>query len=148
MKDSWSGRVKMAHQLRRDLERWVSVPNHNNGRSIYKPVETAYMQVDKPNVVRYAVLTFLLELRGRHVLLHEGNVGVVHILANLTSSCAPLLMTKLRTLWFILDSNDISTRVHYIQTTANILVDCLSREIDYDNWGLNLRHFVNHLENI
>eukprot|EP00873_Tetraselmis_striata_P045019 jgi/Tetstr1/465283/TSEL_009984.t1 len=42
-KNSWSGRVKMTHQLRRNLEWWVAVPNHSNGRSIYKPaVETAY----------------------------------------------------------------------------------------------------------
>eukprot|EP00873_Tetraselmis_striata_P029922 jgi/Tetstr1/450186/TSEL_037227.t1 len=33
-KDSWSERVKMTHQLRRDLEWWVAVPNHSNGRSI------------------------------------------------------------------------------------------------------------------
>eukprot|EP00873_Tetraselmis_striata_P014898 jgi/Tetstr1/435162/TSEL_002618.t1 len=45
-KDSWSGRVKMTRQLRRDLEWWGAVPNHSNGRSIYKPVETAYMHVD------------------------------------------------------------------------------------------------------
>eukprot|EP00873_Tetraselmis_striata_P040244 jgi/Tetstr1/460508/TSEL_005767.t1 len=46
-------------------------------------------------------------------------MGVVHVLANLTSR-SPLLMTELRKLWFILDSNDISTRPRYIKTTANI----------------------------
>eukprot|EP00873_Tetraselmis_striata_P042761 jgi/Tetstr1/463025/TSEL_007963.t1 len=47
-KDSWSGRVKMTHQLiRHDLEWWVAVPpNHSNNRSVYKPVKTAYMRVD------------------------------------------------------------------------------------------------------
>eukprot|EP00873_Tetraselmis_striata_P021064 jgi/Tetstr1/441328/TSEL_029579.t1 len=57
--------------------------------------------------VRYAVLTFLSELRGRHVLLHDDNMGVIHILPDLTSR-SPLLMTELWKLWFILDTNEIS----------------------------------------
>eukprot|EP00873_Tetraselmis_striata_P004901 jgi/Tetstr1/425165/TSEL_015626.t1 len=65
--------------------------------------------------VRYAVLTFLSELRGRHVLLHEDNMGVANFLANLTS-CSSLLMTELGKLWFILDSNDIFIRARYIKT--------------------------------
>eukprot|EP00873_Tetraselmis_striata_P005728 jgi/Tetstr1/425992/TSEL_016341.t1 len=69
--------------------------------------------------VQYAVLNFLSELRGRQVLLLEDNMGVVQILANLTSR-SPLLMTKLGKLWFILDSNDISISARYIKTTANI----------------------------
>eukprot|EP00873_Tetraselmis_striata_P020626 jgi/Tetstr1/440890/TSEL_029162.t1 len=128
--DSRSGRVKMTHQLRHDLEWWVAVPNHNNGRSIYKPVETAYMHIDnygygravvlnattearglwydcdrelhitynELKAVRYAVLTFLSELRYRKVLLHEDIMGVVHILSNLTYSRSPLLMIELRKL--------------------------------------------------
>eukprot|EP00873_Tetraselmis_striata_P044799 jgi/Tetstr1/465063/TSEL_009791.t1 len=92
---------------------------------------------------RYAVLTFLAELRGRRVLLHKDNMGVVHVLANLTSR-SPLLMTELQKLWFILDSNGISIRARYIKTTANIWADRLSREIDHDDWAFNLRHF-NHM---
>eukprot|EP00873_Tetraselmis_striata_P011480 jgi/Tetstr1/431744/TSEL_002233.t1 len=57
--------------------------------------------------VRHGVLTFLSELRSREVLLDEDNMGVVHILINLTTR-SPLLMTKLRKLRFVLDSNDIS----------------------------------------
>eukprot|EP00873_Tetraselmis_striata_P045615 jgi/Tetstr1/465879/TSEL_010496.t1 len=57
--------------------------------------------------VRYAVLTFLSELRSRQMLPHEDNMGVIHNLANLISR-SPLLMTELRKLWFILDTNDIS----------------------------------------
>jgi hypothetical protein len=33
----------MTHPLKRDLERWRTVPNKHDGRSIYKPVETAYL---------------------------------------------------------------------------------------------------------
>eukprot|EP00873_Tetraselmis_striata_P018313 jgi/Tetstr1/438577/TSEL_027128.t1 len=63
-KDSWSGLVKMTHQLRRDLERWVAVPSHSNGRSIYKPVETAYMYVDSSGYGWGAVLSETTEARG------------------------------------------------------------------------------------
>jgi hypothetical protein len=40
------GRVRLTHQLRRDLEWWRAVPTQNNGRSIYKPVETAYLHAN------------------------------------------------------------------------------------------------------
>eukprot|EP00873_Tetraselmis_striata_P007234 jgi/Tetstr1/427498/TSEL_017624.t1 len=83
------------------------------------------------------MLTFLSELRGRHVLLYEDNMGVVYVLANLTSR-SPLLMTELRKLWFVLDYNDISISARYIKTTANIWADRLSREIDYDDWAFSL----------
>eukprot|EP00873_Tetraselmis_striata_P033315 jgi/Tetstr1/453579/TSEL_040547.t1 len=64
-KDSWSGRVKRTHQLRRDQEWWVAVPGHNNGRSIYKPVETtAYMHVDSCGYRWGAVLNETTEERG------------------------------------------------------------------------------------
>jgi hypothetical protein len=42
----WGGRVRVTHQLRRDLEWWRNVPKQNNGRSIYKPTETAYLHAD------------------------------------------------------------------------------------------------------
>jgi hypothetical protein len=42
----WGGRVRLTHQLRRDLEWWRTVPNQHNGRSIYKPIETAYLHAD------------------------------------------------------------------------------------------------------
>eukprot|EP00873_Tetraselmis_striata_P034755 jgi/Tetstr1/455019/TSEL_041876.t1 len=102
------------HQLRRDLEWWSAFPTHSNGRPIYKPVETVYyMHIDSSGygykelkAAQYTVFTFLSELRGRHVPLHEDTMGVVYILANLTSR-SPLLMTELRKLWYILDANDI-----------------------------------------
>eukprot|EP00873_Tetraselmis_striata_P021831 jgi/Tetstr1/442095/TSEL_030254.t1 len=63
-KDSWSGRVKMTHeQLLRNLEWWMVVPNHSNGRSIYKPVETAYMHVDSSGYGWGAVLNETTEAR-------------------------------------------------------------------------------------
>jgi hypothetical protein len=40
------GRVRLTHQLRRDLEWWRTVPTQHNGRSIYKPIQTAYLHAD------------------------------------------------------------------------------------------------------
>eukprot|EP00873_Tetraselmis_striata_P014980 jgi/Tetstr1/435244/TSEL_024163.t1 len=62
-KDSWSGRVKMTPQLRRDFEWWAAIPNHNNGGSIYKPVETAYLHVDRSGY-GWGVLYETTEARG------------------------------------------------------------------------------------
>eukprot|EP00873_Tetraselmis_striata_P039104 jgi/Tetstr1/459368/TSEL_004748.t1 len=73
-------------------------------------------------------------------------MGVVHIFAKL-SSRSTLLMAELRKLYFILDSDDITIRARYIKTMANIWAIRLSREIDYDDWAFNLRHF-NHFDNI
>eukprot|EP00873_Tetraselmis_striata_P003170 jgi/Tetstr1/423434/TSEL_014115.t1 len=99
LKDSWSGRVKTTHQLRRDLEWRAAVPNHSNGRSIYKPVETAYMHVVSSGYYGWgAVFNETAEAHGlcRHVLLHEDNMRwSTHVLANLTSR-SPLLMMERR----------------------------------------------------
>eukprot|EP00873_Tetraselmis_striata_P002813 jgi/Tetstr1/423077/TSEL_013848.t1 len=115
-KDSWSGRVKMTQQLRRDLDWWAVVPTHNNnGRSTNKLVETVYMHVYNSGYGWGAVLNKITE-RGARLLL-----------------------------WFILDTKDISVRARYIKTTANIWVDRLSHENDYLDWAFNLRHF-SHLE--
>eukprot|EP00873_Tetraselmis_striata_P028029 jgi/Tetstr1/448293/TSEL_035580.t1 len=42
----WGGRVRMTHQLRRDLQRWTAVPTQSNGRPIHRSVETAYDHCD------------------------------------------------------------------------------------------------------
>eukprot|EP00873_Tetraselmis_striata_P018116 jgi/Tetstr1/438380/TSEL_026946.t1 len=45
-RQGWGGRVKMTNQLRRDLEWSTHVLAQHNGRSMYKPVETAYLHAD------------------------------------------------------------------------------------------------------
>jgi hypothetical protein len=40
----WGGRVRLTYQLRRDWR--LTVPKQHNGRSIYKPMETAYLHAD------------------------------------------------------------------------------------------------------
>jgi hypothetical protein len=47
----------MTYLLKRDLEWWRTVPNqHYNGRSIYKPIETAYLHADSSGYGWGAVL--------------------------------------------------------------------------------------------
>jgi hypothetical protein len=52
--------------------------------------------------VRHAIESFLPQLKGRHVLLHEDNT-----LTKLTTR-SPIMMTELRRLWYLLDTNDIN----------------------------------------
>jgi hypothetical protein len=133
----WGGRVRLTHQLRRDLEWWRTVPTQHNGRSIYKPIETAYLHPDSSDygwgavlnddsnyqargfwsatdrlhhitlkelrAVRHAVESFLPQLKGRQVLLHEDNTAVVATPTKLTSR-SPVMMTELRRLWYLLDT--------------------------------------------
>jgi hypothetical protein len=47
----WGGRVRMTHQLKRDLEWWQTMPDLHNIRSIYKPIETVYLHESTLNVV-------------------------------------------------------------------------------------------------
>jgi hypothetical protein len=57
------------------------------------------------------------------------------------------MMSELRRLWFLLDSNDISIRPRYIRSAANIWADTLSRELDCKDWQLNPRIFA-HLQRL
>jgi hypothetical protein len=52
----WGGRIRMTHQLKRDLEWWRTVPDHHNGRSIFKPIEIAYLHADSSGYGWGAVL--------------------------------------------------------------------------------------------
>jgi hypothetical protein len=95
--------------------------------------------------VRHAVESFLPQFKGRQVLLHEDNTAVVAALTKLTSR-SPVMITELRRLWFLLDTNDIHIRSRYIRSTANVLADTLSRKLDTEaakpthfqhRWGLH-----------
>jgi hypothetical protein len=94
--------------------------------------------------VRHAVESFLPQLKGRRVLLHEDITAVVAALTKLTSR-SPVMMTELRRLWYLLDANDIHIRPRYIRSAANVWADTLSREMDTEDWQLNPRVF-GHLE--
>jgi hypothetical protein len=94
--------------------------------------------------VRHAVEYFLSQLRGRQVLLHEDNTVVVAALTKLTSR-SPVMMTELRRLWFLLNTNDIHIRPRCIRSAANAWADTLSREMDSEDWQLNPQIF-DHLQ--
>jgi hypothetical protein len=81
---------------------------------------------------RLTVLSFLPHLTGRNVLLHEDNHAVCHVLAGLTSR-SPEMMTELRRLWYLLDTNNIHIRPMYIRSAANTWADKLNRHLDNDD---------------
>lgn len=169
---SWSSKVKLTPQLLRDLAWWKEVPTQNNGRSIYRPIETSYLHVDSSDfgwgavingestargfwyesdklnhitfkelkAVRYAVESFLPQLQGRHVRLHEDNQAVVSVLTHLTTRSSKM-MSELRKLWELLDNNDVTLHPRYIRSAANVWADRLSRERDHADWQFNPRHF-------
>jgi hypothetical protein len=55
------------------------------------------------------------------------------------------MMTELRRLWYLLDTNDIHIRPRYIRSSANMWADALSRELDTEDKQLNPRMFA-HLQ--
>jgi hypothetical protein len=90
--------------------------------------------------VRCAVQSFLPELKGRRLLLHEDNQSVIGVLTHLTSK-SPAMMSELRKLFLLLDTYDIKIRTRYIRSAANIWADGLSRVTDNADWQLAPRVF-------
>jgi hypothetical protein len=88
--------------------------------------------------VRLAIESFLPQLRGRNVLLHEDSIEVMAALSKLTTR-SPVKMTKLRRLWHLQDVIDIRIRPMYIRSAQKISADSLNRELDRDDWQLNPR---------
>ena len=80
--------------------------------------------------VRFSVESFLAQLRGRVVRLHEDNMGVVGILAA-GRSRSPRIMDEMRKLWWLLDANDILIRGRYIRSEDNVVADALSRMLPH-----------------
>jgi hypothetical protein len=91
--------------------------------------------------VRLTVLSFLQQLRGLKVLMHEDNQVLVVVLSHLTSR-SPAMMDQLRKLWEFIDINNINIRARYIRSAANVLADRLSRETDRDDGQLDPRIFT------
>ena len=121
---------------------WGAVLNdHDEARGFwYQPDRSLHITFKELKAVRLAVESFLPQLRHRNVLLHEDNQAVVAVLTHLTSR-SPAMMSELRKLWYLLDSNDITIRARYIRSAANIWADRLSRELDKADWSINPRVF-------
>ena len=73
----------------------------------------------KIKAVRCAIKSFLLELKGKRLLLHYDNQSVVGVLTHLKSR-SPTMMSKLRNLFLLTDENDIKIRTQYIRSAMNI----------------------------
>ena len=121
---------------------WGAVLNdHDEARGFwYQPDRSLHITFKELKAVRLAVESFLPQLKHRNVLLHEDNQAVVAVLTHLTSR-SPAMMSELRKLWYLLDSNDITIRARYIRSAANIWADRLSRELDKADWSINPRVF-------
>jgi hypothetical protein len=86
--------------------------------------------------VAHAIESYLPQLRGRNVLLHEDNTPVVATLTKLTTR-SPAMLAELRRLWYVLGTNEIRIGHPYIHLTANIWVDTINRELEQGDWQLN-----------
>ncbi len=90
--------------------------------------------------VRCAIQTFLPELKGKRLLLHEGNQSVIGVLTYLTSK-SPTMICELQKLFLLIDTYDIKIRTLYIRSAANVWADNLSRVTDNSDWQLAPRKF-------
>ena len=90
--------------------------------------------------VRCAIQSFLPELKGRRILLHEDIQSVIGVLTHLTSK-SPVMMCELRKLFLLIDTYEIKIRTQYIRSAANIWADALSRTTDNSDWQLTPRMF-------
>ncbi len=125
---TWSGTVRLTCQPKRDLQWWTSLPSEHNGSPIWRPIENAYLHCDSSGfgwgavlnigehitfkelkAVRCAIQSFLPELKGRRILLHEDNQSVIGVLTHLTS-ISPVMMCELRKLFLLIDKYDIRIR--------------------------------------
>jgi hypothetical protein len=65
---------------------------------------------------------------------------VVDALTTLTIR-PPIMMTELRSLWLMMDTNDIRIRPRYVRSATNIWPDSMSRVLDRDDGHHNPRIF-------
>ena len=79
--------------------------------------------------VRCAIESFLLELEGIRLIVHEDIQTVVGVLTHLTSR-STLMMSELRKRFLLTDEHDISIKTRYICSAASVWADRLNRETD------------------
>eukprot|EP00873_Tetraselmis_striata_P042357 jgi/Tetstr1/462621/TSEL_007606.t1 len=97
---------------------WRAVLNNNiayRARGFWYEDDRAHRIMWKNlRAVRHAVESFMPQLRGRRVLLHEDNTAVVAATTNFTSR-SPVMMEELRKLWHRPVIHDISIRPRFIR---------------------------------
>jgi hypothetical protein len=92
---------------------WGAVLNeHLEAQGFLSKKDEQHITWKERKAVRHAVESFLPQVAGRNVLLHEDNHAVCHILKGLTSR-SHAMMDELRRLWCLLDTNNISIRARY-----------------------------------
>ena len=69
--------------------------------------------------VRCSIKTFLPELKGKRLLLHEDNQSVIGLLTHLTSKSSTM-MCELRKLFLLIDTYDIKFRTRCIRNASNL----------------------------
>jgi hypothetical protein len=77
----------------------------------------------------------LPELKGRRLLLHEGNQSIIGVLTYLTTR-SPAMMYKLRKSFLLIDEFDIKIGTTYIRSTAKNRAECLNRIKNNSDWKL------------
>jgi hypothetical protein len=87
----------------------------------YDTYRTQHTTWKEPRAVRHLIESFLPLLRGRNVL-HEDDTAVVATLTKLIIRSS-VMMTNLRHLWYMMDTNDIRIPPCYIRSSPNIWVD-------------------------
>ncbi len=69
--------------------------------------------------MRCVIQSFLPELKGWRLLLHEDNQSVIGVLTHLTSK-SPAMVCELRKLFLLIDKYDIKIRTQYIRSVSSI----------------------------
>ena len=122
---------------------WGGVLNYDEGRpaqGCWTSAEARYhITALELLAVHKSVLTFLPQLRGSRVTLHEDSQAIVFVLREKTSR-SPVLMRLLRRLWKVLDLHSISLEVVWVRSADNIS-DGPSRMRDYEDWSFDRRAF-------
>jgi hypothetical protein len=121
---------------------WGAVLNDcSEARGFWSSPDTEqHITYKELKAVRCAIQSFLPELKGRRLLLHEDNQSVIGVLTHLTSR-SPAMMCELRKLFLLIDEFDIKIRTTYIRSAANIWADGLSRVKDNSDWKLRESSF-------
>jgi len=87
-----------------------------------------------------AIQSFLPELKGRRLLVHEDTKSVIRVLTHLTSRSSAI-MCELKKLFLPIDKFDIKIKTTYIRSAANIRADGLNRIKDNSDRKLKERKF-------
>ena len=114
---------------------WGATMAGQEARGYFSPAERCMMIAQlEMRAVRYALLSYRDELRGRCVQLREDNTVVEHVIRN-ASSRSPILMEEFRLLWALADDMGVSFKVVRVASAEN-LADAASRHVDRDDYRL------------